>query len=313
MNNYAKMVVGIDVSKHKLDLATSNQKQVQTFNYNKIGLKQIISFLKKFKPELVCLEATGGYERRLLNILHQNNFKVAVVNPNHIRCFARARNQLAKTDRIDAHIIAQFAAIMDPRITPPLNGTEQKMRDFIARRRQVNKLLTQEKNRLATTVDKTLQKMIRQTIRLFEKQIKSIESELDELIEADGDAQEKSQIITSTPGLGQITAVVLVTELPELGKLNRKQISKLVGVAPINRESGKFRGKRMISGGRSEIRKALFMPTLVAKTHNPKIKAFYDRLLANGKPPKVALIACMRKILIILNVMIRDGKRWNES
>jgi len=313
MNNYAKMVVGIDVSKHKLDLATSNQKQVQTFNYNKIGLKQIISFLKKFKPELVCLEATGDYERRLLNILHQNNFKVAVVNPNQIRCFARARNQLAKTDRIDAHIIAQFAAIMDPRITPPLKGTEQKMRDFIARRRQVNKLLTQEKNRLATTVDKTLQKMIRQTIRLFEKQIKSIESELDELIEADDDAQEKSQIITSTPGLGQITAVVLVTELPELGKLNRKQISKLVGVAPINRESGKFRGKRMISGGRSEIRKALFMPTLVAKTHNPKIKAFYDRLLANGKPPKVALIACMRKMLIILNVMIRDGKRWNES
>lgn len=313
MNDHNTTYVGIDVSKNKLDVAFSNAANVQTIPYTKQGLKQLLSSLKKFPATLICLEATGGIERELLTVLHQHHFPVSVVNPRQIRDFARARNQLAKTDQIDARIIAQFAQLMQPRLTHPLTALQQKLRDLTARKRQVNKLLVQEKNRLATTSDQEIQKMIGQTIKLFEKQLETIRTQIQELIEADEQSQTRARIIESVPGLGPATVATLLAELPELGQLNRQQIARLVGVAPTNRDSGTMRGKRTTGGGRVDVRNALFMPTIVAKQYNPKLKAFYDRLVDNGKPKMVALIAAMRKLLTILNVMIREGKTWQQS
>lgn len=313
MTDDNKLCVGIDVSKEKLDVACSHNQRVQTFAYTKAGLKQLAAFLKQHSPELVCLEATGGYERTLVDVLHQHQFVVAVVNPRQVRDFARAGNQLAKTDAIDARIIAKFAQLMQPRVTPPLPENRRKLLDLASRCRQVTKLIVQEKNRLGTTLDKEICQMIQQAIRLYQRQLETIRQKQQQLIEQDETAQAKARIITSVPGLGPATVSVLISELPELGTLNRQQIARLVGVAPTNRDSGTLRGKRTTGGGRAAIRTALFMPTIVAKQYNPRIKAFYDRLVENGKPKMVALIACMRKLLTILNVMIRDGKTWNQS
>lgn len=312
MANLNNLCVGIDVSKHKLDVACSNHASVQTFASTPDGLKHVLAFLKELQPQLVCLEATGGYERTLVELLHQHHFEVAVVNPRQIRDFARAGNQLAKTDRIDARIIAQFALRMQPRVTSPLPKNRRKLLDLAARCRQVTRLIVQEKNRLGATIDKEIRKMIQQAIRLYEKQLDTLRNKQQQLIQDDEHAQAKARIIASVPGLGPATVSVLIAELPELGTLNRQQIARLVGVAPTNRDSGTLRGKRTTGGGRAEIRTALFMPTVVAKQYNPTIKTFYDRLLTAGKPKMVALIASMRKLLTILNVMIRDGKTWNQ-
>ena len=312
MADHNNCCIGIDVAKGKLDLASSESKHVHSFDYNRKGLKKLITFIKACNPKLVCLEATGGWERELVAVLHEHKFDVAVVNARQIRDFARATNQLAKTDDIDARIIATFAKLMQPRITPKLNDSQQKLRDLTARRRQVNKLLVQEKNRLVTTHDKEIQKLIRQAIRFYEKQLDTVRQAQLKIIQQDKQAQKKADIISSVPGLGPATVATLISELPELGLLNRRQIARLIGVAPTNRDSGTLRGKRTTGGGRVDVRNALYMPTIVAKKHNPKIKAFYEKLLANGKSKMVALIAAMRKLITILNVMIRDEKTWNQ-
>ncbi len=313
MDNPNTLVVGIDVSKKKLDVAGLHSSRVQTIDYSNAGLKQLLKALKVIQPRLVCLEATGGLERTLVDALHKENVPVSVVNPRQIRDFARARNQLAKTDQIDAKIIKQFGELLQPRTTAPLTKTQQKLRDLTTRARQVNKLLIQEKNRLGTTSDKEIQKMIRQAIKLYEKQLQAVRAAQHKLIDQDEQAQATARIIASVPGLGAASVAVLISELPELGTLNRQQIARLVGVAPTNRDRGTMRGKRTTGGGRVAIRNALYMPIIVAKKFNSKIKSFYDRLLENGKPKMVALIASMRKLLTILNVMIREGKTWNEQ
>jgi transposase len=190
---------------------------------------------------------------------------------------------------------------------------QQKLRDLTTRRRQVSRMIVREKNRLGTTLDKDIRKMIQQVIKLYEKQLQAIQDKQQKIIEDDEQTQAKARIITSVPGLGPATVATLISQLPELGNLNRQQIARLVGVAPTNRDSGKLRGKRTIGGGRTDVRNALYMPTIVAKQYNPKIKAFYDRLVENGKPKMVAIIASMRKLLTILNVMIREGKTWNQQ
>lgn len=308
-----KTFVGIDVSKRKLDVANTNSNKVETIHYSQAGLKRLIADLKTLQPQMVCLEATGGCERQLVALLHKQGFSVAVVNPRLVRDFARASNQLAKTDALDARIISQFAQVMKPRLTQPITDSQQKMRDLVTRKRQVTHLMVQEKNRLGSTPDKGIHKMIQQTIRLFEKQLDTLRVKLQTLIDNDADLQHRAKIIASVPGLGEASVSVLVAELPELGALNRQQIARLVGVAPTNRDSGTLRGKRTTGGGRTQIRTALFMPMVVAKKHNPKIKAFYDRLVAAGKPKMVALIAAMRKLITILNIMIREGKTWNQT
>lgn len=313
MTDHNNGCIGIDVAKEKLDLASSENKKVHTFEYNENGLKKVIAFIAECGPQLICLEATGGWERQLVSALHEHECNVAVVNPRQIRDFARATNQLAKTDEIDARIIAKFGKLVQPRITPKLTDSQQKLRDLTARRRQVTKLLVQEKNRLATTHQKEIQKLIRQAIRFYEKQLDTVRQAQLKIIQQDERAQEKAQIINSVPGLGPATVATLLSELPELGQLNRRQIARLIGVAPTNRDSGTLRGKRTTGGGRVDVRNALYMPTIVAKKYNPKIKAFYDRLVANGKPKMLALIAAMRKLITILNVMIRERKSWKQS
>jgi len=313
MSDHNKVFVGIDVSKHKLDVACSHIPGGKTFDYNAAGLKKLLNVLKKHAPQFVCLEATGGYERQLVDALHQHNFTVAVVNPRVIRDFARACNQLAKTDRIDARIIARYADRMDPRPTQPVPKNRRTLLDLTARKRQVTGMIIQEKNRLGTTVNKDIRKMIQQAIRLYEKQLAAIQKQQRQLIDADEQSKARARIIESVPGLGPATVATLIAELPELGKLNRKQIARLVGVAPTNRDSGTLRGKRTTGGGRTAVRNALFMPIVVAKQYNPTIKTFYDRLIDNGKPKMVALIAAMRKLLTILNTMLRNGTEWKNQ
>lgn len=313
MEQHNTRCVGIDVAKQRLDVAFANRTSIETITYSQTGLKRLISSLVKFQTTLVCLEATGGLERQLVAELHKHQIPVAVVNPRQIRDFARASNQLAKTDAIDARTIVRFAQLMNPRTTPEVSDSRQKIKDLTARKRQVSDLIVQEKNRLGSTPDKDIKKMLLQTIRLFEKQLETIRTKLQDLIDSDEKLQAQAKIIASIPGLGPTTVSTLIAELPELGSLNRQQIARLVGVAPTNRDSGTLRGKRTTGGGRAQIRMALFMPIVVAKKYNPKIKEFYDRLVANGKPKMVALIAAMRKLLTILNVMIREGKTWNQN
>jgi len=313
MNDLNEHCLGIDISKAKLDVATSDGKHTHSFDYDEKGMEKLFALLTAFRPKLVCLEATGGLERSIVSRLHADKRDVAVVNPRQIRDFARDTGQLAKTDRIDAAVIAEFARLIQPRRTLPLSVSQQKMRGLTARRRQVSKLLIQERNRLARAVEVEVREMIEQAIEFYAQQLSTIQLSMETLIEQNESMRETSRIIQSVPGLGPATAALLLSEMPEFGQLNRKQIARLIGVAPTNRDSGTLRGKRTTGGGRVDVRNGLYMPTVVAKTHNPRIKAFYDRLVANGKPKLVALIACMRKLVSILNVMIRERTIWNEN
>lgn len=303
-------VIGIDVSKTKLDVASSLTSSVKSLDYNDEGLNLILQKIKILDCKLVCVEATGGYERTLVKFLNQHNIDVAVVNPRQVRDFAKARNQLAKTDKIDARIIADFAHMMQPRISRPTTPQQDQLRDFAARKRQVTQSITQEKNRLAMTADKEIAKLIAKTIKNHQKQLELIDKRLQELIQQDEQTQQQARLLLTVPGIGETTIAMLLADLPELGCLNRKEIAKLIGLAPVNRDSGTLRGKRMTGGGRKTLRTALFMPTLVAVRHNPKLRKFYAHLLELGKPKMVAVVACMRKLLTILNVMMRDEIAW---
>ena len=249
----------------------------------------------------------------LAKTLSSRNFEVSVVNPRQIRDFAKAAGKLAKTDAIDARVIALFAQRMQPRITVPLSKTQQKLKDLAARRRQLSADIVREQNRLSSAHDKGVQSMIRKMIKLLQKQMKTLETKINEVIQSDDLMQRRAGILTSVPGIGPASVGVLIAELPELGTLNRKQIARLIGVAPTNRDSGTLRGKRTTGGGRVHVRNALYMPTIVAKLHNPKIKDFYDRLVLAGKPKLVALIAAMRKLITIINKMVKEGIRWDEN
>ncbi|QDV52487.1 IS110 family RNA-guided transposase [Gimesia fumaroli] len=305
--------VGIDISKAKFDVSFPDRSKSVVYKNTPAGRKKLIATLMKLQPKRVCLEATGGWENRLVACLHKHQIPVSVVNPRLIRDFARAKNQLAKTDEIDARIIREYAEVMDPRLTPPLTEAQQKMREFTSRREQTSKMIIQEKNRLETIVDQDVIKMIEQSIAFHKEQLRLIEKELKALIDADEESRKRSKILQSVPGIASITATLLISDLPELGSLNRKQISRLVGVAPTNRDSGTLRGRRTIGGGRVRIRNGLYMPTVVALRHNPIISAFYKRLVKNGKPKMVALVAAMRKLLIILNTMVKEGKQWEAN
>lgn len=313
MAQHTTSYAGIDVSKHSLDVALAEQPGGKTFDYSPTGLARLTRFLDEHAPQLVCLEATGGLERPLVEHLQARGFHVAVVNPRQIRDFARACNQLAKTDAIDARLIAQFAQRMQPRVTPPLEEFRRKLLDLTSRRRQVRRMLVQEQNRLATAADPDVRRMIRQALRLYQKQRRELDDSIATLIEQHEPLQSRAALIRSVPGIGPATSGVLLAELPELGQLNRRQIARLVGVAPTNRDSGTLRGRRTTGGGRSALRNALFMPTLVATQHNPRIREFYRRLLQRGKTKMVALVAAMRKLLVLLNTIARTQQPWRDS
>jgi len=305
-----EIYAGIDVSKDTLDVAIYGEQRHWSFANNQSGIGEVVSMLKGLSPELVVLEATGSYEVLLAAELGTGGVPTAVVNPRQIRDFARSVGMLAKTDTLDARIIARFAATVKP--TPrPLPDTEaQELGDVIARRRQVVEMITAEKNRLGKA-RRTVKPRIQAHIEWLDEELDDINTILRQKVEDSPIWREKDKLLESVPGVGPNLAITLLAELPELGTLNRKQVAALVGVAPLNRDSGTLRGKRTSWGGRKTVRNALYMATLVATRHNPLIKRFYERLCAVGKAKKVALNACMRKLLTILNAMLRYRSCWH--
>jgi transposase len=309
MTTYA----GIDVAKHGLDLAFEPKRKIRHFDNNAKGIEQCAKLLGQRRPELIVMEPTGGYEVALLIRLQAAGLKVAVVNARRIREFARALGQLAKTDNLDAQIIAHYGAVLKPEPQEPLDQQARFLKALLARRHQLVRMHTAEINRLEHASDTDVMQSVDVVTKTLEDQIQRIEQQIAQQIQSQPQLKQKTEQLQTTPGIGATTASLLVTELPELGRLNRRQIAALVGVAPINRDSGTYRGKRMTGGGRRDLRARLFMPTLSAIRFNPTIGNFYRRLLSKGKAKMTAVIAAMRKLLTILNLMIARNQAWDPK
>lgn len=301
---------GIDVSKAELEVAVG--EQAWTCPNDVAGIEALVDRLREHSPELVVLEATGGHETAAVAALAEAGLPVVVANPRQVRDFGRATGQLAKTDRIDARVLALFAERVRPEVRPLPDEEAQELQALLARRRQLIEMMVAEKNRLKTAPG-AVAKGIRRHIEWLKRQLKSVDSDLDSRIKKSPVWRAREDLLRSVPGIGPVTSRTLIGELPELGQLNRRQIAALAGVAPLNRDSGTLRGKRMVWGGRRSVRVALYMAALTASQRNPVIREFYERLRARGKPPKLALTACMRKLLVILNAMARDGVAWNPD
>jgi len=307
-----KVFIGVDVSKDKLDVAVRPSGEFMTFSSGEDGLCMMSEFIKSKEPELIVLEATGGFEMGALRSLASARLPVVAVNPRQVRDFARAMGILAKTDKIDAHIIARFSDSVRPEIRPFRTPEEQMLDALNARRFQLVEMITQEKNRL-TNAPKWTKKDIQGNIKGLEKRLVKIENDLDDFIKKSPIWRQKDKILKSIPGVGPVMSRTILSDLPEAGTLNRREIAALSGVAPLNRDSGKYKGKRAIWGGRAKVRCVLYMCALAAVRCNPKIKAFYSRLITAGKKPKVALTACMRKLLVIINTMLKNGTCWEAG
>jgi transposase len=303
--------VGIDVSKKKLDVAVRPSETTYQFANDAEGIAKLVEAIRS-PGVLVVLEPTAGYELDVVCALVEAKVDVAVVNARQLRDFAKSRGILAKTDRIDAQVIALFAELHrpEPRMQPDERGRE--LEALVLRRRQLVDMRASEKAR-AQICNKKIRPRIKEMIEFISKQIDDVDKELREFVEKSTEWKAKAELLESVKGVGRVVAVTLLALLPELGKLNRKQIAALVGVAPFNRDSGIKRGRRSIWGGREAVRSVLYMSATVAATHNATIAALYQRLSAKGKEHKVALVACMRKLITVLNAMVRDGKAWNSA
>lgn len=304
-----KEYVGIDVSKQKLDVAYHGENGAKQYPNNQAGIAKMLRGLQARRIERVVIEATAGFEREAIKTMLQAGLPVALMNPTRVRRYAQAQGQHAKTDVIDAHVLAAYGAAMRPKIWKLKSEFEEQISLRVTRRRQLIQMRTKEKNRL-TTAHKENIASIERHLDWIDQEIEMLEKEMEEMILADPVYSEKVTLMKSVPGVGQVNALTLIAEMPELGNANRKQIAALAGLAPYNRDSGNKKGRRHTFGGRSSVRCALYMAALSAVRCNPKIKAFYERLLANGKEKKVALTACMRKLLVILNAIVRDQKPW---
>ena len=306
-------IIGVDVSKDKLDFFFTSNKEQLTVKYDLCSLNELADRINRTAGQsLVIMEATGGYEKKLVRVLQSNGIACAVVNPKRIRDFAKACGKLEKSDSIDAKIIAFFGEVMKPNPLANVDKNREKLKSLTTRREQVQSLINQESNRLQQTDDQDVCELIRQAINLYKQQLKQLDQQLDLCIQADPLMKEKAEILQSVKGVGPATTANLIAGLPELGRLNRGQIAKLVGVAPLVRESGKYKGQRKTCAGRAHIRRVLYMATLVATRWNDTIKAFYQTLLAKGKPKKLAITACMRKLITILNAMLKNNQPWNQ-
>ena len=303
--------IGIDVSQDRLDIATFPEVFGKSFDYTETAVEKIVEQLKEWNPTLIVLEATGGLEIRIAASLANASLPVAVVNPRQVRDFAKATGALAKTDAIDARILARFAEAVKPTVRPLANACEQELKALLSRRRQLIDMITIERNRLPRTIEH-VKADIQEHLKWMESRLKDLDNEMKKLIESSPVWREKEDLLRSSKGVGPILARTLLINLPELGQLNRKQIASLVGVAPLNRDSGTMRGKRTIWGGRANVRTTLYMATLASVRSNPQIKIFYARLITNGKTKKVALVACMRKQLTILNAMVKNNTMWGH-
>lgn len=307
-----KVFVGIDVSKAHLDVGVSGSEGISTFPNSERGIADLAGRLGEISPALVVMEATGSFEVPAAAALAAAEIPVVIANPRQVRDFAKATGQLAKTDEIDAHILALFAERVRPPVRPLPDDAARELDGIIGRRRQIVDMITAEKNRLGFALP-AVQRGIQKHIRWLERQLADVDSDLDLRIRKSPVWKAKSDLLRDVPGVGPNLARTLIAELPELGQLTHKEIAALVGVAPFPRDSGQMRGKRIVWGGRASVRTALFMSSWSASRWNPVLRVFYQRLRANGKPPKVALVACMRKLLTILNAMLRDGREWDPS
>jgi len=303
--------VGVDVSRDRLDVAITDGRWLQFANDDR-GHDELCALWAEEKPTLVVMEATGGMERALATRLSAAAIPVRIVNARFVRHFAKASGLLAKTDRIDAQVLMRFAQAMRLEARELVNDELHLLQALIARRRQLIEMITMEKNRLRSA-HQAIKPSITRTIRMLTKQLKDADEDMDKALKSCGVWREKVELLQSVPGIARVISVNLVATLPELGHLNRRQIASLAGVAPFNRDSGRYRGKRSIFGGRAATRSALYMAALVGARFNPVLRTFYQRLRARGKPAKVALVACMRKLLTILNVMVRTGQPWNAT
>jgi transposase len=311
------MFIGIDVSKERLDVAVRGSELSFSVAYDEAGLTELVKRLTdEGKPiKLVVVEATGGYEREVATTLLVAGIPLAVVNPRQVRDFAKATGKLAKTDTIDASVLAFFAEAIQPAAHAIPDETTVLLDELVTRRRQLVQMLAAEKNRRAGLLirrapNKTVLKNLDKHISWLEKQLAALEGDIKQAIEDSPAWRAKDDLLRGVSGVGRVTAATLLSDVPELGTLNRKKIASLVGLAPFNRDSGALRGRRAIWGGRAAVRAVLYMATVAALRCNPVIKAFYARLRAAGKPPKVAITAAMRKLLVILNAIVRDGTPW---
>jgi transposase len=310
--NTSPIFVGIDISKKYLDLATRPTGRVWRVVYDEAGSQQVVAELTALQPELIVLEATGGLEMPIAAALAAAGLKLAVVNPRQVRNFAKALGILAKTDALDAQVLAHFADSVRPAVQTLPDEATQLLAALLARRRQLLEMLTAEKNRRASALP-ALRDQVARHITWLEQELDHVNAALDDHLRQSPLWLVKQQLLRSVPGVGQVLTLTLLADLPELGQLNRKQIAALVGVAPLNDDSGRHRGRRLIWGGRAEVRDVLYMATLSATRFNPVIRTFYQRLLQAGKEFKVALTACMRKLLTILNAIIRTHTPWQEK
>lgn len=304
------IAAGIDVSKDRLDVAVRPSGEQFTVERNAAGLERLAVRLGELSVHLVALEATGGFETIAAASLAAAGLPVVVVNPAQIRAFAKAIGQRAKTDPIDAAVIARFAEATRPEPRPLPDAATRLLADLVARRRQIVEMIGAERQREKRVMIPRLRKSIARLLKALEKELASLDADIDDAVRGSPVWRAKEDLLASVPGIGPIIARTLIAELPELGQLGRKQIAALVGLAPFTRQSGQWRGRSFIGGGRTAVRTALFMGAMVAKRHNPVLRVFFDRLVAAGKPKMVALIAVARKLLTILNAILRDNRPW---
>jgi transposase len=305
--------VGIDVSKDQLDVHVLPSGEAFSVVHDAEGLALLCERLSELKPHTVALEATGGFEVVAAGSLASSGLPVVVINPAQVRSFARALGQRAKTDPIDALVIARFAEAARPAIRALPDEAQRLLSDLVGRRRQILQMLTAERQRLGRTVEPRLKKSLKRLIMALQKELGEVDAEIDQAVRASPVWRRKEDLLRSVPSIGPIIARTLLTEMPELGSLGRRQAAALAGLAPFTRQSGQWRGKSFIGGGRTHVRTALFMAALSASRHNPVLKVFHQRLIQAGKPKMVALVAVARKLLIILNAVLRDQKPWQPA
>lgn len=308
------MFAGIDVAKAELVVSVIPGEERFSVGNDERGVGTLVERLRSLAVELIVVEATGGYELLCVAGLAAEGLPVVVVNPRQVRDFARATGELAKTDRIDADILARFADRVRPAVRLLADADAQELDALLSRRRQLLEMLQAERNRLGQVFGRgkpQVKKSLKAHIAYLERELRITDTDLGEMVRKSPSWRERDELLQSVPGVGPVLSLTLLADLPELGRLSRREVAKLVGVAPLSRDSGKMRGRRFVQGGRAGVRGVLYMGALVATRRNALIRAFYERLLAAGKPKKLALVACMRKLLTILNAMVRHGKPWS--
>jgi transposase len=308
----SKVFVGIDVAKESLDMARSDTGEIITCNNTPAGIRALVAALQAARPTRIVLEATGGLEQPLLDALLEAALPVARVNPGRVRHLARGLGILAKTDAIDARVLVEFARLAEPRLAAKRSAKQTELDALVTCRRQLVAAKTDQSNQLDTTASAFARKALRTVLTTLDKQITRLDRQIAEIIDSDDDMKHRDQLLRSAPGVGAVLSSTVLAQLPEAGQADRQEIAALTGVAPFNHDSGKHKGQRAIRGGRSDLRSVLYMAANIAIMHNPLIRDFAQRLKNSGKLPKVIIVACMRKLLTLLNAMLRDNLTWNE-